>query len=87
MIASRPRRKAQSTDPPASTGREHRQIVQAFRVATLGGDFEALLRVVDPNGKLTVDTPDGVVVALGATEVVAALACSPAKSPVTVPRW
>ncbi|GHI10068.1 hypothetical protein [Streptomyces cellostaticus] len=45
--------------------------VKAFRAAALGGDFEGLLRVLDPNVKLTVDTPDGVVVTLGATEVAA----------------
>ncbi|MEU1665907.1 hypothetical protein ABZ547_20255 [Streptomyces sparsogenes] len=35
------------------------------------GDFEGLLRVLDPEVKLTVDTPDGVFVTLGATEVAA----------------
>lgn len=35
------------------------------------GDFEALLRVLDPNVKLTVDTPGGLVVTLGATRVAA----------------
>ncbi|MFQ6325317.1 hypothetical protein ACLMAL_04155 [Nocardia sp. CWNU-33] len=39
--------------------------------AALGGDFEALLRVLDPDVKLTVDTPDGMVITLGATEVAA----------------
>ncbi|MET8773860.1 sigma-70 family RNA polymerase sigma factor [Nocardia sp. NPDC004654] len=69
MTASRARRKVQATDRPAGRGRQHREVVQAFRAAALGGDFEALLRVLDPNVKLTVDTPDGVVVTLGATEV------------------
>lgn len=71
MIASRARRKVQATDRPAGTGREHREVVQAFRDAALGGDFDAILRVLDPNVKLTVDTPGGVVVRLGATEVAA----------------
>jgi RNA polymerase sigma factor (sigma-70 family) len=71
MIASRARRKVQATDRSAGPGREHRQVVQAFRAAALSGDFEALLRVLDPNVKLTVDTPDGVVVTLGATKVAA----------------
>ncbi|MCX4096272.1 sigma-70 family RNA polymerase sigma factor [Nocardia sp. alder85J] len=71
MIASRARRKVQATDRSAVPGREHREVVQAFRAAALGGDFQALLRVLDPNVKLTVDTPDGVVVTLGATEVAA----------------
>ncbi|WP_433654734.1 sigma-70 family RNA polymerase sigma factor [Nocardia sp. CA-128927] len=69
MIASRARRKVRSTDRSASTDREHREVVQAFRDAALGGDFEALLRVLDPNVKLTVDTADGVIVKLGATAV------------------
>lgn len=71
MIASRARRKVQATDRSAGPDREHREVVQAFRAAALGGDFEALLRVLDPNVKLTVDTADGVVVTLGATEVAA----------------
>jgi RNA polymerase sigma-70 factor (ECF subfamily) len=71
MIASRARRKVQATDRRADPGREHREVVRAFRAAALDGDFEALLRVLDPNVKLTVDTADGVVVTLGATEVAA----------------
>ncbi|MET7462986.1 sigma-70 family RNA polymerase sigma factor [Nonomuraea sp. NPDC005501] len=71
MLASRARRKVQARDRPAGPGREHHEVVQAFRAAALGGDFEALLRVLDPNVKLTVDTPAGMVVTLGATEVAA----------------
>ncbi|WP_283136130.1 sigma-70 family RNA polymerase sigma factor [Rhizohabitans arisaemae] len=71
MIASRARRKVQAVDRPACPGREHREVVRAFRAAALGGDFEALLRVLDPDVKLTVDTPGGVVVTLGATKVAA----------------
>ncbi|MGW7518891.1 sigma-70 family RNA polymerase sigma factor [Streptomyces sp. NPDC054796] len=71
MLASRARRKVRATDRPAGPGREHREAVQAFSAAALSGDFEALLRVLDPNVKLTVDTPDGMVVTLGATKVAA----------------
>ncbi|MEV4005532.1 sigma-70 family RNA polymerase sigma factor [Actinomadura sp. NPDC049753] len=71
MIASRARRKVQATDRPAGPGREHQEVVRAFRAAALSGDFEALLRVLDPDVKLTVDTPGGIVVTLGATEVAA----------------
>ncbi|QFZ20295.1 sigma-70 family RNA polymerase sigma factor [Saccharothrix syringae] len=71
MIASRARRKVRAADRPAAPGREHREVVDAFRAAALGGDFEALLRVLDPNVELTVDTPGGVIVTLGATEVAA----------------
>jgi RNA polymerase sigma-70 factor (ECF subfamily) len=69
MIASRARRKVRTTDRPAGHGREHQEVVQAFSAAALSGDFEALLRVLDPNVKLTVDTPGGMVVTLGATAV------------------
>ncbi|GAB2791286.1 sigma-70 family RNA polymerase sigma factor [Streptomyces daliensis] len=72
MLASRARRKVRATDRSAGSGREqHREAVQAFSAAALSGDFEALLRVLDPDVKLTVDTPDGVVVTLGATKVAA----------------
>ncbi|MGW3772700.1 sigma-70 family RNA polymerase sigma factor [Actinomadura verrucosospora] len=71
MIASRARRKVQATDRPAGPGREHREAVRAFRAAAVTGDFEALLRVLDPDVELTVDTPGGIVVTLGATEVAA----------------
>ena len=37
MIASRARRKVQSTDRVAGAGREHRAVVRAFRAAALGG--------------------------------------------------
>lgn len=70
MLASRARRKVRTTDPPAA-GPQQREVVQAFRKAASGGDFEGLLRVLDPDVKLTVDTPGGTVVTLGATRVVA----------------
>jgi RNA polymerase sigma-70 factor (ECF subfamily) len=69
MIASRARRKVQAADLRTGSGRERREVVQAFHTAVRGGDFEALLRVLDSNVKLTVDTPDGVIVTLGATKV------------------
>lgn len=71
MLASRARRKVQATERPTSVGREQRQVVQAYLAAARHGDFEGLLRVLDPEVKLTVDTPGGVVVVLGATEVAA----------------
>jgi hypothetical protein len=46
-------------------------VVQAFLAAARSGDFEGLLRVLDPEVKLTADTPDGPVVTLGATKVAA----------------
>lgn len=69
MLASRARRKVRTPSEPA--GRSQREVVQAFLTAARDGDFEGLLRVLDPEVRLTVDTPDGVVVVLGATKVAA----------------
>jgi RNA polymerase sigma factor (sigma-70 family) len=71
MLASRARRKVQATGQPAAARRQQREVVQAFLAAARRGDFEELLRVLDPEVKLTVDAPDGVVVVLGATKVAA----------------
>lgn len=71
MLASRARRKVRATERPAAGGREQREVVEAFLAAARRGDFEGLLRVLDPEVKLTFDTPDGVVVTLGATEIAA----------------
>ncbi|MFD9538573.1 sigma-70 family RNA polymerase sigma factor [Streptomyces sp. NPDC060022] len=71
MLASRARRKVQTTERPKAVGREQREVVQAFLAAARRGDFEGLLRVLDPDVRLTADTPEGAVVVLGATQVVA----------------
>ncbi|WIY05381.1 sigma-70 family RNA polymerase sigma factor [Amycolatopsis mongoliensis] len=71
MLASRARRKVRTPSPALSAGPEQRAVVDAFLRAARDGDFEELLRVLDPDVKLTVDTPDGVVVVLGATNVAA----------------
>jgi RNA polymerase sigma-70 factor (ECF subfamily) len=71
MLASRARRKVQATGEPADARRKQREVVQAFLAAARRGDFEELLRVLGPGVRLTVDTPDGVVVVLGATKVAA----------------
>jgi RNA polymerase sigma-70 factor (ECF subfamily) len=71
MIASRARRKVQATERPTVVGREQREVVQAFLAAARRGDFEGLLRVLDPEVRLTINTPDGVVATLGATKVAA----------------
>ncbi|GHB56959.1 hypothetical protein GCM10010347_28880 [Streptomyces cirratus] len=71
MLASRARRKVRATERPAGLGPEQRQIVQAFLTASRDGDFEALLRVLDPEVRLSVDTPAGEIVVLGATKVAA----------------
>ncbi|MET8684579.1 sigma-70 family RNA polymerase sigma factor [Streptomyces sp. NPDC004732] len=71
MLASRARRKVQQIERPTGVGREQREVVRAFLAAARHGDFEELLRVLDPEVKLTADTPTGTVVALGATRVAA----------------
>ncbi|GAA3443726.1 sigma-70 family RNA polymerase sigma factor [Planomonospora venezuelensis] len=71
MLASRARRKVQAAGRPTAARREQRKVVQAFLAAARLGDFEGLLRVLDPEVRLTVDTSDGVVVVLGATKVAA----------------
>ncbi|MFW6689622.1 sigma-70 family RNA polymerase sigma factor [Streptomyces sp. MAR4 CNX-425] len=69
MLASRARRKVRSSERPAGAGPEQRAVVEAFLAAARGGDFEELLRVLHPEVRLTVDTPDGTSVTLGATRV------------------
>ncbi|MEU4571186.1 sigma-70 family RNA polymerase sigma factor [Nonomuraea sp. NPDC023979] len=69
MIASRARRKVRAAERPMIARREQRRVIKAFREAVTDGDFEALLRVLDPDVRLTVDTPGGEVVTLGATAV------------------
>ncbi|TDD25316.1 sigma-70 family RNA polymerase sigma factor [Nonomuraea diastatica] len=69
MLASRARKKVQTTERPAVAGHEQREVIQAFLTAARHGDFEDLLRVLDPDVRLTVDTPGGRIVVLGATEV------------------
>ncbi|MFH8686655.1 sigma-70 family RNA polymerase sigma factor [Streptomyces anulatus] len=69
MLASRARRKVRTAERPTGVGQEEREVVQAFLAAARRGDFEELLRVLHPEVKLTVDTPSGIVVALGATKV------------------
>ncbi|MGW1910390.1 hypothetical protein ACWCQS_06455 [Streptomyces sp. NPDC002076] len=46
-------------------------MAQAFLAAARRGDFGELLGLLDPEVRLTVDTPAGVVVILGATRVAA----------------
>jgi RNA polymerase sigma factor (sigma-70 family) len=71
MLASRARRKVQGSARPVGSGREQREVVRAFLAAARRGDFEELLRLLDPDVELTVGTPAGVVVTLGATRVAA----------------
>ncbi|GLX19554.1 sigma-70 family RNA polymerase sigma factor [Streptomyces lavendulae] len=71
MLASRARRKVRGTERPTGPEAGRREVVHAFLAAARDGDFEALLRLLDPEVRLTVDTPGGEVVVLGATKVAA----------------
>ncbi|MGW5720861.1 sigma-70 family RNA polymerase sigma factor [Amycolatopsis sp. NPDC003865] len=71
MLASRARKKVRTPAGTPGPGSSRREVVDAFLRAARDGDFEELLRVLDPEVRLTVDTPDGVVVVLGATNVAA----------------
>jgi RNA polymerase sigma-70 factor (ECF subfamily) len=71
VIASRARRKVRASEQPTAGGREQREVVQAFLAAARHGDFEGLLRLLDPEVKLTIQSPEGVVVVLGAAKVAA----------------
>jgi RNA polymerase sigma-70 factor, ECF subfamily len=56
QLASRARRRVQGAAPvPDSSVADQRQIVDAFLAAARGGDFEALLEVLDPEVVLRVD--------------------------------
>jgi RNA polymerase sigma factor (sigma-70 family) len=68
MLASRARRKVQGT-PPAGDRRPQRAVVDAFLAAARSGDFEALLRILDPDVTWRSHTARGVLVRRGAAEV------------------
>ncbi|GAA0434201.1 sigma-70 family RNA polymerase sigma factor [Leifsonia naganoensis] len=68
MLGSRARRKVRGAEPP-SDRRRQREVVDAFLAAAREGDFDALLRVLDPDVVWRVHTPRGVTVRLGASEL------------------
>jgi RNA polymerase sigma-70 factor, ECF subfamily len=67
QLASRARRRVQgsTTTPEADLARQ-RQVVEAFLAASRGGDFEALLTLLDPEVVVRVDAA---AMKMGATEV------------------
>lgn len=73
MLASRARRKVQDVPTPAGDRRAQREVVDAFLAAAQGGDFDALLRVLDPDVTWRQHTVRGVTVMTGAGEVVDAV--------------
>jgi RNA polymerase sigma factor (sigma-70 family) len=68
MLASRARRKVQGTDLPADEPQQ-RAVVDAFLAAARDGDFEGLLRILDPDVVWRSHTRRGLVVRQGAAEV------------------
>lgn len=73
MAASRARRKVQDVPTPAGDRRAQREVVDAFLAAAQGGDFDALLRVLDPDVTWHQHTPRGVTVTTGAGAVLDAV--------------
>lgn len=69
MLASRARRKVQGVHRPNQERQRQRAVVDAFIAASRNGDFEGLLRVLDPDVRWQVHRTHGSVVKLGATEV------------------
>src|SRR5580692_11392087 len=63
QLASRARRRVQQADaPPGAEAARRREIVGAFLAASRGGDFDALLALLDPD---IVVRPDAAVVQMG----------------------
>lgn len=73
MLASRARRKVQDVPRPAGNRHEQREVVDAFLSAAQLGDFDALLRVLDPDVTWRQHTARGVTVTTGSSEVVEAV--------------
>jgi RNA polymerase sigma factor (sigma-70 family) len=76
MLASRARRKVQDVPPPTGGRRrkqEQREVVDAFLAAARDGDFDALLRVLDPDVSWQRYTAAGVTVGTGSDAIVAAV--------------
>ena len=73
MLASRARRKVQGTHRSTDDRQQQREVVDAFLAAARDGDFEGLLRVLDPDVTARTHTAHGVVVRIGATEVATTL--------------
>lgn len=76
MLASRARRKVQDVPSPAVDRHhrdERRSVVDAFLAAARDGDFEALLRVLDPDVRWQRHTAAGATVGTGADAVLDAV--------------
>lgn len=73
MLASRARRKVQDVPRPAGNRHEQREVVDAFLSAAQLGDFDALLRVLDPDITWRQHTARGATVTTGSSEVMEAV--------------
>src|SRR5690554_3059412 len=73
MLASRARRKVQEQPLPSGERRLRREVVDAFLMAAREGDFEGLLRVLDPDVTWHHYTAHGHTVRIGADEVLEAV--------------
>ena len=69
MLASRARRKVQGTSRPTAERADQRAVVDAFLAAARDGDFEGLVRVLDPEVTWRVHTGRRVTVRQGVDEV------------------
>jgi RNA polymerase sigma factor (sigma-70 family) len=71
-LASRARQRVRGTLPPPEPDlSRQRQVVDAFLAAARGGDFDALLAVLDPDVVLRVDAEGGIKTVRGAAAVAA----------------
>ena len=69
MLAWRARRKVQGTPRPTAGREQQRAVVDAFLAAAREGNFDRLLKVLDPEVTWRSHTARGLVVRRGATEV------------------
>jgi RNA polymerase sigma factor (sigma-70 family) len=72
QLASRARRRVQGVTPPDADRTRQREVVDAFLAASRGGDFDALLALLDPDVVLRADS--AAVIAGAPGEVVGAAA-------------
>jgi RNA polymerase sigma-70 factor (ECF subfamily) len=74
QLASRARRRVRGSEPPPRDLARQRRVVDAYLAAVRDGDFEGLVRVLDPEVVLTADagsSPAGQLVEMRGSDVVA----------------
>ncbi|MHA7984402.1 sigma-70 family RNA polymerase sigma factor [Rathayibacter sp. CAU 1779] len=69
MLASRARHKVRGVERPTDLRRQ-REVVDAFLAAARDGDFDGLMRVLDPELTWRINTPRGVIERHGSEELV-----------------